>query len=85
MQLVDKEFTEFMSKFIERNPLEQLSQFKDINDMLIYTKNVIDKLLCYQQEYYERLKSSVDLNNRLNELLMKYNEKYRNIVKKYID
>ena len=82
IQLVDKEFTEFMSKFIERNPLEQLSQFKDINEMLIYTKNVIDKLLCYQQEYYERLKSSVVLNNRLNELLMKYNEKYRNIVKK---
>ena len=82
IQLVDKEFTEFMSKFIEKNPLEQLSQFKDINEMLIYTKNVIDKLLCYQQEYYERLKSSVALNNRLNELLMKYNEKYRNIVKK---
>ena len=82
VQLVDKEFTEFMSKFIERNPLEQLSQFKDINEMLIYTKNVIDKLLGYQQEYYERLKSSVVLNNRLNELLMKYNEKYRNIVKK---
>lgn len=82
VQLVDKEFTEFMSKFIEKNPLEQLSQFKDINEMLIYTKNVIDKLLCYQQEYYERLKSSVVLNNRLNELLMKYNEKYRNIVKK---
>ena len=82
IQMVDKEFTEFMSKFIEKNPLEQLSQFKDINEMLIYTKNVIDKLLCYQQEYYERLKSSVALNNRLNELLMKYNEKYRNIVKK---
>ena len=82
VQLVDKEFTEFMSKFIEKNPLEQLSQFKDINEMLIYTKNVIDKLLSYQQEYYERLKSSVVLNNRLNELLMKYNEKYRNIVKK---
>ena len=82
VQLVDKEFTEFMSKFIEKNPLEQLSHFKDINEMLIYTKNVIDKLLSYQQEYYERLKSSVVLNNRLNELLMKYNEKYRNIVKK---
>ena len=82
VQLVDKEFTEFMSKFIEKNPLEQLSQFKDINEMLIYTKNVIDKLLCYQQEYYERLKSSIVLNNRLNELLLKYNEKYRNIVKK---
>ena len=82
VQLVDQEFTEFMSKFIEKNPLEQLSQFKDINEMLIYTKNVIDKLLSYQQEYYERLKSSVVLNNRLNELLMKYNEKYRNIVKK---
>jgi hypothetical protein len=66
VQLIDKEFTEFMSKFIEKNPLEQLSQFKDINEMLIYTKNVIDKLLSYQQEYYERLKSSVVLNNRLN-------------------
>ena len=82
IQMIDKEFTEFMSKFIEKNPLEQLSQFQDINEMLLYTKNVIDKLLCYQQEYYERLKTSVALNNRLNELLMKYNEKYRNIVKK---
>ena len=82
VHLLDKEFTEFMSKFIERNPLEKLSQFKDINEMLIYTKNVIDKLLCYQKEYYERLKSSVVLNNRLNELLMKYDENQRNIVKK---
>ena len=79
---IDVEFTEFMPKFIEKNPLEQLSQFNDINEMMTYTKNVIDKLLCYQQEYYERLKTSVSLNNRLNELLMKYNEKYRNIVKK---
>ena len=79
---IDVEFTEFMPKFIEKNPLEQLSQFTDINEMMTYTKNVIDKLLSYQQEYYERLKTSVSLNNRLNELLMKYNEKYRNIVKK---
>jgi hypothetical protein len=71
-----------MQKFIEKNPLEQLNQFNDINEMMIYTKNVIDKLLCYQQEYYERLKTSVAMNNRLNELLIKYNEKYRNIVKK---
>ena len=82
IQPIDEEFTEFMQKFIEKNPLEQLTQFNDINEMMIYTKNVIDKLLCYQQEYYERLKTSVSLNNRLNELLMKYNEKYRNIVKK---
>ena len=47
--------------------------------MLIYTKYVIDKLLCYQQEYYERLKSSVILKNRLNELLMKNKKKYINI------
>ena len=82
IQPIDEEFTEFMQKFIEKNPLEQLTQFNDINEMMIYTKNVIDKLLCYQQEYYERLKTSVSVNNRLNELLMKYNEKYRNIVKK---
>ena len=82
IQPIDEEFTEFMQKFIEKNPLEQLTQFNDINEMMIYTKNVIDKLLCYQQEYYERLKTSVAVNNRLNELLMKYNEKYRNIVKK---
>ena len=82
VQPIDEEFTEFMQKFIEKNPLEQLNQFNDINEMMIYTKNVIDKLLCYQQEYYERLKTSVAMNNRLNELLIKYNEKYRNIVKK---
>ena len=82
IQPIDEEFTDFMQKFIEKNPLEQLTQFNDINEMMIYTKNVIDKLLCYQQEYYERLKTSVTMNNRLNELLMKYNEKYRNIVKK---
>ena len=82
IQPIDEEFTEFMQKFIEKNPLEQLNQFNDINEMMIYTKNVIDKLLCYQQEYYERLKTSVSINNRLNEILVKYNEKYRNIVKK---
>ena len=79
---IDDEFTEFMQKFIEKNPLEQLTQFSDINEMMTYTKNIIDKLLSYQQEYYERLKTSVALNNRLNEILLKYNEKYRNIVKK---
>ena len=79
---IDEEFTEFMQKFIEKNPLEQLTQFSDINEMMTYTKNIIDKLLSYQQEYYERLKTSVALNNRLNEILLKYNEKYRNIVKK---
>ena len=82
VQPIDEEFTDFMQKFIEKNPLEQLTQFNDINEMMIYTKNVIDKLLCYQQEYYERLKTSIALNNRFNEILMKYNEKYRNIVKK---
>ena len=82
IQPIDEEFTDFMQKFIEKNPLEQLTQFNDINEMMVYTKNVIDKLLCYQQEYYERLKTSVSMNNRINELLMKYNEKYRNIVKK---
>ena len=57
IQPLDEEFTEFMQKFIEKNPLEQLNQFNDINEMMVYTKNVIDKLLCYQQEYYERLKT----------------------------
>ena len=48
IQPIDEEFTDFMQKFIEKNPLEQLTQFNDINEMMIYTKkkyrNIVKKV-----------------------------------------
>ena len=54
---------------------------KDINELLNITKNNINKLLEFQINYYDIIKNSLNLNQKLSELLLKYNEKYRLITK----
>ena len=81
---VDNNFIQFMNKFAEKNPLEQMKQFNNnnINECIIYTKEIIDQLFDYQNDYYSKFKKSVNLNNLLIDDFNKYNELYRMIIKK---
>ena len=81
---IDNNFIQFMNKFAEKNPLEQMNQFNNnnINECLIYTKEIIDQLFDYQNDYYNKFKKSVSLNNLLIDDFNKYNELYRMIIKK---
>ena len=78
----DQKLYEFINNLIKENPLSELDNKKDIGEMIMYTKDIISQLLEYQIKFYDVLKKSVDLNHKFNELLLKYNEKYRYIVKK---
>ena len=62
--------------------MEKLNEFTDPYEMTNYTKNIINELLNYQLNYYNILTNSVNLNKKFNELLIKYNEKYRLTQKK---
>ena len=79
---VSSEFLDFIPNFEKKYPLEKLNQFFDPYEMINYTKNIINELLNYQLNYYNMLKKSVNLNKKFNELLIKYNEKYRLTQKK---
>ena len=79
---VSSEFYDFIPNFEKKYPLEKLNEFSDPYEMIIYTKNIINELLNYQLNYYNILNNSVYLNRKFNELLIKYNEKYRLTQKK---
>ena len=78
----DKKLFEFINNLIKDNPLSELDNKKDIGEMIIYTRDIISQLLDYQIKFYDTLKKSVEMNHKFNELLLKYNEKYRYIIKK---
>ena len=82
INIASQEFLDFIPNFEKRYPLEKLNEIADPNEMINYTKNVINELLNYQINYYNILKNSVNINRRFNELLLKYNEKYRLTLKK---
>ena len=79
----DNDFIEFIKIFKEKNPLNNLNNISDVNNMLNHTKNIINQLINYQEMYYDRIKKICDKNIKLKDNLMKYNEIYRNIKKKY--
>ena len=79
---VSSEFLDFIPNFEKKYPLEKLNQFSDPYEMVNYTKNIMDELLNYQLNYYNMLISSVNLNKKFNELLIKYNNKNRLTLKK---
>ena len=76
------EFFDFIKNFENNYPLEKLNEFSDPFEMMNYTKNIINELLNYQLNYYNLLSISVNLNRKFNDLLIKYNEKYRLTLKK---
>ena len=76
------EFFNFISNFEKNFPIEKLDEFSDPNEIINYTKKIINELLNYQLNYYDILNNSINLNRKFNELLVKYNEKYRLTLKK---
>jgi len=74
INIASQEFLDFIPNFEKRYPLEKLNEIADPNEMINYTKNVINELLNYQINYYNILKNSVNINRRFNQLLLKYNE-----------
>ena len=79
---VSSEFLDFIPNFEKKYPLEKLNTMSDPYEAINYTKNIITELLNYQINYYNILKNSMNLNKKFNELLIKYNEKYRLTLKK---
>jgi hypothetical protein len=79
---VSSEFFDFIPNFEKKYPLEKLNTMSDPYEMINYTKNIITELLNYQINYYNILQNSMNLNRKFNELLIKYNEKYRLTLKK---
>ncbi len=79
---IDKDFTEFIKLFKENYPLSKLDNLTDVNEMVKYTKDIISQLLSYQKMYFDRINNAINKNHKLKNLLIKYNEIYRNIKKK---
>ena len=78
---INPEFTNFMKEFSNKNPLDKLNSFNDSNEMMEYTKNIIDQLLDYQIKYYEMLNKTIETKNKFKKLLLQYNEKLRTVKK----
>lgn len=79
---IDKTLSEFITEFnLEKNSILENS---DNDSSVLYdkTKNLIPKLFELQKIYYSQFNKANSTNKRLKELLIKYNEKYRIIVKK---
>ena len=76
------ELIEFINKFIKEHPLEKMDEFNNPYELIMYTRNVLNELLNYQINYYFALNNSLNLNKKLNQLLLDYNEKYRLTLKK---
>ena len=78
----DEEFHNFMDEFIkEKQPMEKLDSINDINELKEYTKNNILELIEYQMKFYSLFKSNIDRKNKLNNIMLVYNEKFRNTKK----
>lgn len=50
--------------------------------MIKYTKDIIVQLFSYQKMYFDRINNEINKNHKFKNLLVKYNEIYRNIKKK---
>ena len=71
-----------MDEFIkEKQPMEKLDSMNDINELKEYTKNNILELIEYQMKFYSLFKSNIDRKNKLNNIMLVYNEKFRNTKK----
>ena len=77
----DGKFYNFMNDFKERYPLEKLDSMNDINELSNHTKNIILELLGYQIEFYSLAKNNFATKNKLQNLMLQYNEKLRNTKK----
>ena len=77
----DDEFYNFMNDFKERHPLEKLDSMNDGNELRNHTKNIIMELLEYQIKFYSQVKNNFATKNKFKNLMLQYNEKFRNTKK----
>ena len=78
----DDKFNNFQIKELDEANINELKKITEVDTLLNKTKTIIDELLRYQTVFYEKFKDSLSMKNRIRELLIKYNEKYRSILKK---
>ena len=78
---INPQFVNFMKEFNNKNPLDKLNSFNDINEMMEYTKNIVEQLLDYQLKYYDMYNKSFSTKNKFKKLLVQYDEKIRAIKK----
>jgi hypothetical protein len=74
----DEEFSKFVPNLIKEYPLDNLTKMKDVNEMVLFTKNNIIRFLDYQQEYNDKCKKAIDNYDKYFRLLKKYSQKYAN-------
>ena len=77
----DDEFYNFMNDFKERHPLEKLDLMNDVNELRNHTKNIIKELLEYQIKFYSQAKTNFETKKKFKNLMLQYNEKFRNTKK----
>ena len=77
----DDEFYNFMNDFKERHPLEKLESMNDVNELRNHTKNIIMELLEYQIKFYSQAKTNFATKKKFKNLMLQYNEKFRNTKK----
>ena len=78
---IKPEFYNFMQDFKEKYPLEKLDSMNNINELKEYSKNTLSELLKYQFEFYTLYKNSFETKKKFINLMIQYNEKYRNTKK----
>lgn len=74
----DEEFSKFVPNLIKEYPLDNLTKMKDVNEMVVFTKNNIIRFLDFQQEYNDKSKKAIDIYDKYFKLLRKYSQKYAN-------
>ena len=78
----DDEFYNYMNDYFKGEyPLEKLDALNDVKELSEYTKNSILELIEYQMKFYSLYKKSLDKQKKFKNLLLQYNEKYRNTKK----
>ena len=77
----NEEFENYINNFKENHPLEKLDSMNDVYQLSEYTKNSLLELLEYQIQFYSLLKNGYNRKNKLNNLMLQYNEKFRNTKK----
>ena len=78
----DDEFYNYMNDYFKGEyPLEKLDALNDVKELSEYTKNSILELIEYQMKFYSLYKTSLDKQKKFKNLLLQYNEKYRNTKK----
>lgn len=87
----EKELKNFLNNFFEKYPLDKLNEITDnnsstpleqLNEMTLYTKNIIEQLLDYQINFYNLIHKKMSLNSKINSLIKKYTLKQRLMIKK---